>query len=125
MHMDNITAEKKKLAYAKVCVEIDMARKIPKYIAVVLGRDCKTSMVVETFCLPVKCAQCCVFGHLDRTCSNGKIAENVQVWKRKQQRVKAAIVGLENNSILEVGSSLGGNRNSQGKTGSDVKLSTL
>ncbi|XVF43321.1 hypothetical protein PTKIN_Ptkin02bG0031300 [Pterospermum kingtungense] len=43
LYMDNITAEKKKLAYAKVCVEIEVARKIPKYITIVLGRDCKTT----------------------------------------------------------------------------------
>ncbi|XVF43513.1 hypothetical protein PTKIN_Ptkin02bG0045700 [Pterospermum kingtungense] len=36
LYIDNFTVEKKKLAYAKVCVEIDVVRKIPKYITVVL-----------------------------------------------------------------------------------------
>ncbi|XVF69093.1 hypothetical protein PTKIN_Ptkin11bG0052800 [Pterospermum kingtungense] len=123
LYMDSITAERKKLAYAKVCVEIEVASKIPKYITIVLGKDCKTSVVVETLWLPAKCAQCCVFGHSDRTCLNKKIGENVQM--RKPKQVKAIDVGFGNNSILEVGSGSGGSRNSQGKEGSDVKFYTM
>ncbi|XVF82960.1 hypothetical protein PTKIN_Ptkin16aG0094100 [Pterospermum kingtungense] len=83
LYMDNFTTERKKLAYAKVCVEIDVSRKIPQYITVDLGQD---------------------------------------LWKPKQQGVKAPNVGSGNNSILEVRSSPRGSKNSQG---SDVQFSTL
>ncbi|XVF45289.1 hypothetical protein PTKIN_Ptkin02bG0193700 [Pterospermum kingtungense] len=49
LYMDNTTAERKKLVYAKVCVEIDVARKIPQDIKVVLDKTCPNRKVLIMF----------------------------------------------------------------------------
>ncbi|XVF50653.1 hypothetical protein PTKIN_Ptkin04bG0119100 [Pterospermum kingtungense] len=114
LYMDIVTAERKKMAYAKVCVEIDVTRKIPRYITVNLGSNCKTLVVVETFWLPAKLDQCCVFGHSEKNCPNRKIAQKFQVWIPKQQGVKTEVAGPKNQG-----------KSFQGRTGYDARFSML
>ncbi|XP_022765943.1 uncharacterized protein LOC111310812 [Durio zibethinus] len=69
LYMDKITANFEGLAYAKICVEIEVNVDIPRYIDV----------------------HCKVFGHSDKSCMNRPMVAEARVWqpkKSKEQRAK-------------------------------------
>ncbi|KAJ8759784.1 hypothetical protein K2173_009885 [Erythroxylum novogranatense] len=81
LYMDSITASQSRLAYAKVCVEIDASIAVPKTIDVILRNGSVCSVWVEIPWLPLKCAQCKTFGHDEKGCSKKKT--ETQVWVPK------------------------------------------
>ncbi|KAJ8752286.1 hypothetical protein K2173_003922 [Erythroxylum novogranatense] len=81
LYMDSITASQSRLAYAKVCVEIDASIAVPKTIDVILRNGSMCSVWVEIPWLPLKCAQCKTFGHDEKGCSKKKT--ETQVWVPK------------------------------------------
>ncbi|XVF56471.1 hypothetical protein PTKIN_Ptkin06aG0123700 [Pterospermum kingtungense] len=83
--MDRITATREKVAYAKVCVEVDVNIPIPRSLRVVLGGGVRVKVSMETLWLPLKCSKCCVFSHSDRNCPKKETNDVSQVWKPKQQ----------------------------------------
>ena len=67
LYMDTITAKQQRLAYAKVCVEMEASMDIPSNIEVEL-QDCKLVIVhVKIPWMPTKCSKCGIFGHGDKT----------------------------------------------------------
>ncbi|KAK8665814.1 hypothetical protein V6N13_005972 [Hibiscus sabdariffa] len=80
LYMDSVTANRERLEYAKVCVEIGACSVLPKFIDVLLrdGRIHHVRVVVP-WLLP-SCSKCKVFGHAVKPCS---MQEPSHVWKQK------------------------------------------
>ena len=86
LYTDRITANQQRLAYAKVCVEVSASQAIPRSIEVEL-RNGKTAVVyVEVPWMPVKCAQCQIFGHGDKMCPKKKEVTKVWIPKKVEQK---------------------------------------
>ncbi|XVF57183.1 hypothetical protein PTKIN_Ptkin06aG0183500 [Pterospermum kingtungense] len=67
LYTDRITSQRKRLAFARVCVEIQVTKEIPKKIEVLLrGRVVEVMVYVPL--LPLKCPKCNLFGHTEKTC---------------------------------------------------------
>ncbi|XVF72718.1 hypothetical protein PTKIN_Ptkin12aG0142700 [Pterospermum kingtungense] len=81
--MDKIIAKRERLAYAKVCVEIEASKEIPKCIKVDLGDGYHAIVTVECLWLPLKCCNCKIFGHTDKTCPNKPVVV-AKIWRPKQ-----------------------------------------
>ncbi|XP_022734764.1 uncharacterized protein LOC111288229 [Durio zibethinus] len=65
--MDSITANKQRLAYAKICIEKKASMEVPKFIDVERRDGSIMSVSVEIPWMPQKCKHCCIFGHNDKT----------------------------------------------------------
>ncbi|XP_039064772.1 uncharacterized protein LOC120209999 [Hibiscus syriacus] len=86
LSMDSVTAEKTRLEFAKICLEIGPNDKIPEYVEVVLNDGSVTSVLVEIPWLPPSCRSCKMFGHTEKGCKVHKqtAQQPTQVWKRKE-----------------------------------------
>ncbi|KAF5182809.1 zinc ion binding / nucleic acid binding protein [Thalictrum thalictroides] len=76
--MDELTAKRKRLSFARVCVEVDVSRELPKTISLKIGQKfyiCK----VEYPWIPLSCSKCKRFGHSDKKC-HSKVST---AWKEK------------------------------------------
>ena len=86
LYMDRITARQERLAYAKICVEIEACKEIPQTIEIVMGNGSTVTISVEVPWYPQNCSGCCIFGHNDKNCpfkpsdANREIAK---VWRPK------------------------------------------
>ena len=69
LYMDSITAKQQRLAYARVCVEVEASMDIPKRIEVELRDGKSVTVNVEIPWMPAKCSKCEIFGHGDKTCT--------------------------------------------------------
>ncbi|XVE59250.1 hypothetical protein DITRI_Ditri05aG0030900 [Diplodiscus trichospermus] len=89
LYMDRITAYHQRLAYAKLCVEIDIGAEIPKYIYRCKNEEWEVSIEVEVPRGPQKCTQCSKFGHSNKTCTKKPVAEvKVSIPKKKKKRIR-------------------------------------
>ncbi|XVE74386.1 hypothetical protein DITRI_Ditri12bG0012800 [Diplodiscus trichospermus] len=68
LYMDRITTSYQRLAYAKVCVEIEVSSKIPSSIEVRMKDGSPISISVEVPWHPQRCTNCSLFGHSPNTC---------------------------------------------------------
>lgn len=66
--MDSVTALCKRLAYAKVCVEIDVDKEVPCTVKLVMRDESISLISVEVPWFPVKCVTCKIFGHSIKAC---------------------------------------------------------
>ncbi|KAK8713740.1 hypothetical protein V6N13_148951 [Hibiscus sabdariffa] len=82
LYMDSVTANRERLEYAKVCVEIGACSFILKFIDVLL-RDGRVHpvRVVVPWLLP-SCSRCKVFGHSEKSFSVKEVRTS-QVWRQK------------------------------------------
>ncbi|XVF57192.1 hypothetical protein PTKIN_Ptkin06aG0184400 [Pterospermum kingtungense] len=80
LYTDRITSQRKRLAFARVCVEIQVTKEIPKKIEVLL-RGRVVEVMVSVPLLPLKCPKCNLFGHTEKTCV--KLVE-VKQWQPKK-----------------------------------------
>ena len=97
LYMDRFTASQQRMAFAKVCIEVEAAKEIPNTIEVQL-RDGSLVMVhVEVPWKPLKCMQCGIFGHGDKTCS--KKVQTVKAWVPKV--VEKKIEGSTTENMVE------------------------
>ena len=102
LYMDRITAVQQRLAYAKICVEIEASKNIPKRIEVELGNGSVISISVEVLWLPPKCSRCCIFGHVDKSCPCKPMAVVEKVSKPKQVEGRASAEDLKGDVSKEV-----------------------
>ena len=80
--MDRMTANQQRMAYAKICVEIEASLEIPRFIEVELRNGSIATITVDIPLLPQKCSHCCIFSHTDK--SSPRKPTEVKVWVPKQ-----------------------------------------
>ncbi|XVF39908.1 hypothetical protein PTKIN_Ptkin01aG0070700 [Pterospermum kingtungense] len=73
-----------RLAYAKVCIELDAAKEIPKLVMVKMKDESLISVRVEVPWFPAKCTHCLLFGHEDKACPKKPVVASNKVWVVKQ-----------------------------------------
>ena len=84
LYMDRITARQQRLAFAKVCVEIDAGMEIPRFLEVELRNGSTVHVQVDIPWIPIKCSHCKIFGHADKACSRKVMKEVATVWVPKK-----------------------------------------
>lgn len=66
IYVDEATAQKKRLDYARICVEIEAGEELPSDISISVNAE-SVMVGVEYQWLPPKCEKCKVFGHVCST----------------------------------------------------------
>lgn len=79
---DRMTAEKERLANARVCVEIKVGSTLPELVILQDEDGNRVMQKVEYEWIPVSCKDCGVFGHTDARCP--KKTKMVQQWVVKK-----------------------------------------
>ncbi|XVF79070.1 hypothetical protein PTKIN_Ptkin14bG0189800 [Pterospermum kingtungense] len=125
LYMDRITAQRERLAFARVCVEIEVTKEIPKKIEVLL-RGRIVEVMVSVPWLPLKCSKCNIFGHTEKDCMKKQMVvstEEKEGMENKvlQDRGKKPMTEWVATTRNEVGSS----SKTQGKAGSINKFTML
>ena len=82
LYMDKFTASRSRLAFAKICVEMEAASTIPRFIDVKMRDGSYVSVSVDVPWFPHKCSKCSIFGHTDKVCTK-KAEIPVKVWVAK------------------------------------------
>ena len=80
LYMDRITANQQRLAFAKICVEVDASMEIPKFIEVKRRNGSMITIFVDVPWWPSKCSHCRIFGHVDRSCPKKANIASTKVW---------------------------------------------
>lgn len=62
IHVDEATAKKKRLDYARICIEVDAADELPNDVTIAVGTE-SVVVGIEYQWLPSNCQVCHVFGH--------------------------------------------------------------
>ncbi|XVF82008.1 hypothetical protein PTKIN_Ptkin16aG0008400 [Pterospermum kingtungense] len=89
-----ITTRRERVAYAKVCIEINVDKTILKQLTVILEGGVKSFILIETLWLPSKCSKCCVFGHSKRNYPKMVTREVAQVWKIRNKQLQKNDVAI-------------------------------
>ncbi|KAK5783457.1 hypothetical protein PVK06_037966 [Gossypium arboreum] len=92
LYMYTITVGQSRLAYAKVCVEIDANQINPRTIDIVFKDDSTGTVWVEVPWMPQRCSKCSIFGYVDKGCPK-KLKEINKVWVPKAKVVEAVGIG--------------------------------
>ncbi|XVE63318.1 hypothetical protein DITRI_Ditri07aG0010400 [Diplodiscus trichospermus] len=99
LYMDRFTTSQQRLAFAKVCVEVEATSELPACIEVELRDGSIVPVKVEVPWMPLKCKQCGIFGHGAKTCPKQQNIAKVWVPKRKEgdipQNVNVNLKGEE------------------------------
>uniref|UniRef100_A0A5B7B6V6 DUF4283 domain-containing protein n=1 Tax=Davidia involucrata TaxID=16924 RepID=A0A5B7B6V6_DAVIN len=69
---DKLTATKRRLAYARLCVEVKADGNLPPVLIIEDSKGTIHHQKVEYEWVPIKCADCKVFGHDGSSCMKGK-----------------------------------------------------
>ena len=67
-YMDRINAYQQRLAFARVCVEMDAAVKVPRNVEIMLRNGNTVNVNVTIPWMPLKCSHCKIFGHDSKVC---------------------------------------------------------
>ena len=81
--MDRITANQQRLAFVKICVEIEAYMEIPRSIKVGMRDGSVVIVSVEVSWYPQKCLYCSIFGHVAKTCPKKPVVATPKVWVLK------------------------------------------
>ena len=102
MYTDNMTASRRRIRYARVCVEVNAAEDLVKEFDLMGENGDWFTIYVEYDWIPAICKSCKVFGHSTTTCSkvsNKVLASEVGVsepsqegdWVRVQRKGKGKV----------------------------------
>ncbi|XVF83645.1 hypothetical protein PTKIN_Ptkin16aG0506500 [Pterospermum kingtungense] len=83
LYMDRITAKQQRLAYVKICVEVDALQEIPKVIHVEMREGRTVQVQVDILWYPQRCRHCKFFGHNTKNYVK-KLVVAKEVWVPKQ-----------------------------------------
>ena len=90
LHADHVTLSRKRLSYARVCVEIDASQNLIEDFNLQCPDGLWKRIRVEYEWVPMKCSSCGVFGHTTSNCSKvepkpeiTKTSKPSQVWVPK------------------------------------------
>ncbi|XVE88719.1 hypothetical protein DITRI_Ditri19aG0091600 [Diplodiscus trichospermus] len=78
LYMDWIIATQKRLAFAKICVELDINAEVLETIDVRMKNDTLITVHVEVPWFPQKCNHCNIFGHVTNLVSRKELAQKEQ-----------------------------------------------
>ncbi|KAI8543997.1 hypothetical protein RHMOL_Rhmol08G0261100 [Rhododendron molle] len=84
LYLDEFTQDHSRLMFARVCIEVDAAKEIPKSFVVNLGYGEPYEIRVEVPWKPQACHICKIFGHTTNACGVKPQAPPSQVWKAKE-----------------------------------------
>ncbi|XVE50102.1 hypothetical protein DITRI_Ditri01bG0134500 [Diplodiscus trichospermus] len=100
LYMDRFTVGQQRLAFAKVCIEIDAKTEIPKVIDVILRDGTVGQIFVEIPWMPAKCTHCAIFGHGDKVYTQKpvKIQEHNKEEGKKESKQEETQHALKNDS---------------------------
>ncbi|KAF9618330.1 hypothetical protein IFM89_000965 [Coptis chinensis] len=70
--MDNATAKRTRINYARVCVVVDIKFGFPSFIPVNLGEGNREDIGLDYDWIPDQCGACNIFGHSDENCPLNK-----------------------------------------------------
>ncbi|XVE48983.1 hypothetical protein DITRI_Ditri01bG0045400 [Diplodiscus trichospermus] len=95
LYMDRIIAAQQRLAYAKICVELDVNLEVPDSIEVQMKDGTLITIWVETPWYPLKRQVCNSFGHSSKYCAKKEIKKEMQKWvpKKKNEEKKELVAG--------------------------------
>ncbi|KAF5185911.1 Rna exonuclease [Thalictrum thalictroides] len=68
LFVDKLTEERRRTAYARMCIEVDTNCKFHKDVTVVLDQKKACTILVEYNWKPPRCTHCDVIGHTDKKC---------------------------------------------------------
>ncbi|XVF48419.1 hypothetical protein PTKIN_Ptkin03bG0188700 [Pterospermum kingtungense] len=93
-YMDRFTAERKILEYARICVEVDVTKKISKVIEVVRRNGTVVPVEVMVPLMPGRCLECNHYGHTNKSCpQNSKAVEaSKKIWIPKKEQKKEVLM---------------------------------
>ena len=101
LYMDRITASQQRLAFAKVCVELEASMEVIRSIEVEVRNGKTVHVSVEYPWMPLKCSLCGIFGHGDNTCSRKIETVSRKVWvPKKVDQEKKVQEGEKTKSFL-------------------------
>ena len=86
LYMDRFTASQQRLAFAKVCIKVESAKEIPHTMEVQLRDGSLVSIHVEVPWKPMRCLQCNIFGHGDKTCP--RKVQTVKAWVPTAKKIE-------------------------------------
>lgn len=75
LYCDKITAYQKRLAFARICVEIDVSDNIPEVIEVEMKNGNIVYVYTKVSWLPQKYWKCKIFGHSDKSCVKKEVGK--------------------------------------------------
>ncbi|KAI8544134.1 hypothetical protein RHMOL_Rhmol08G0272100 [Rhododendron molle] len=84
LYLDDFTQDRSRLTFARVCIEVDAAKEIPKSFVVNLGYGEPYEIRVEVPWKPQACHICKIFGHSTSACVVKPQAPPSQVWQAKE-----------------------------------------
>lgn len=84
LYMDQVTANLERLAYARVCVEIDASTEIPDFIEVEMVEGRVIHIFVKVPWKPLKCSISKIYGHSDRDYFSKSKGKQAQKWIPKK-----------------------------------------
>ncbi|KAI3995034.1 hypothetical protein MKX01_020806, partial [Papaver californicum] len=67
LYVDKRTQNKQQLAYAMLCIEFDANKPLPETLHILVkGMECHLNLEYDWS--PLRCENCCTFGHIDLSC---------------------------------------------------------
>ena len=82
LFIDKMTAKRKRIAYARMCVEIKAGDPLPEIITINGHNGLVIDQKVEYKWIPNSCKHCGVFGHLEAKCLRMQKVNNIG-WSKK------------------------------------------
>ncbi|KAF9621091.1 hypothetical protein IFM89_016525 [Coptis chinensis] len=70
--MDDATARRTRISYARICVVVDIEFKFPSFIPVKIGEGVIVDIGLDYEWVPDLCTSCKIFGHSDSKCIKNK-----------------------------------------------------
>lgn len=68
LHTDKLTASKKRISFARICVEVEASKELPKDFYIQCENGDWITILVEYDWKPQVCTHCKVFGHTNAQC---------------------------------------------------------
>ncbi|MQM03996.1 hypothetical protein Taro_036777 [Colocasia esculenta] len=94
LHMDSLTAKRKRLHFARVCVLIDVKAVFPSEVSIMNEDGSCEAVTVEYEWKPTLCKECNSFGHGGGECRTGLKAPRKE-WQPKQNSQRPVSKGSE------------------------------
>ncbi|XVF64396.1 hypothetical protein PTKIN_Ptkin09bG0166000 [Pterospermum kingtungense] len=83
LYMDRIIVNQERIAYAKICVEIEVMKEISETIDVLIDKGNIVTVTVQVSWVSQHCSHCKLFRHSDVACSKKPYVKTTRVWRPK------------------------------------------